>query len=173
MSQPILFCYDGSSGSRGALKAAGGLVAPASDGYVLTVWEPTYLRLAAAGAFLLAIPNEALLDGQEAAAAKAVAEEGARLGKEHGYNVIPLTEQTQGNVAHTIVSVAERVGAKLIVCGQRGRGPLRSAFLGSVARALPSHAHIPVLIAPEPKRTAVAPEVSAVHGSDGLPQARP
>jgi nucleotide-binding universal stress UspA family protein len=72
-----------------------------------------------------------------------------------------VTEQAQDSIAHTIMSVAERVGATLIVCGQRGRGPLRSAFLGSVSHALSSHAHIPVLIAPESKRTTAIPRVSA------------
>jgi nucleotide-binding universal stress UspA family protein len=148
---PILFCYDGSSGSKGALKAAGDLVARPSDGYVLTVWEPVYLRLAAAGAFVAGIPNEADIDGEEAAAAKAAADEGARLAKEHGYDLQPLTEQAQDGTAHAILTVAERVGAKLIVCGQRGRGPLRAAVFGSVSHALSSHAHLPVLIVPEAK----------------------
>jgi nucleotide-binding universal stress UspA family protein len=151
MTGPILFCYDGSSGSRGALKAAGELIARPSDGYVVTVWEPAYVRLAAGGAFIAGIPNETEIDEQEATAARAAADEGVLLGKEHGYDLVPLTEQALQSVAHTVISVAERVGAKLIVCGQRGRGPIRAALLGSVSHALSSHAHIPVLIAPEPQ----------------------
>jgi nucleotide-binding universal stress UspA family protein len=158
---PILFCYDGSTGSRSALQAAADLIIRPSDGYVLTVWQPVYLQLAAAGAFVAGIPDEAEIDEQESAAAKAAADEGARLGKEHGFDLVPLTEQAQDGIAHTIMSVAERVQATLIVCGQRGRGPLRAALLGSVSHALSSHAHVPVLIAPEPKRTSSVLKVSA------------
>jgi nucleotide-binding universal stress UspA family protein len=148
---PILFCYDGSSGSQGALRAAGDLIARPANGYVLTVWQPVYLQVARAGGFVGGIPDEGELDEQEATAASAAADEGVRLAKEHGYDLTAISEQAQDNVAHTILSVAERVGATLIVCGQRGRGPVRSAVLGSVSHALSSHAHIPVLIAPEPK----------------------
>jgi nucleotide-binding universal stress UspA family protein len=79
------------------------------------------------------IPDEAEIDEQDSAAAEAAAAEGARLGKEHGYDLVPLTEQAQDGIAHTIMSVAERVGAALIVCGLRGRGPVRAALLGSVS----------------------------------------
>jgi nucleotide-binding universal stress UspA family protein len=42
-----------------------------------------------------------------------------------------------------------RSDAALVVCGQRGRGAIRSALLGSVSHALAAHAKRPVLIAPE------------------------
>jgi nucleotide-binding universal stress UspA family protein len=162
---PILFCYDGSTGSQAALKAAGELIIRPSNGYVITIWEPAYVRLAAAGAFVAAIPNEGEIDEDESAAAKVAAEEGARLAKEHGYDLVPLSESAQGSTAHTILSVAGRVGATLIVCGQRGRGPIRAALLGSVSHALSSHAHIPVLITPEPKKASATPGVSATSES--------
>ena len=166
MTGPLLFCYDGSSGSQGALITAGDLIARPADGYVLTVWQPAYLQLAAAGAFVAGIPNEDEIDEQESAAAKQAAEEGARLANDHGYNLVPLTEQAQESTAHMILAVAERVGARLIICGQRGRGPIRSALLGSVSHALSAHAHIPVLIAPEPKNTDATPTAPATSDAE-------
>lgn len=47
-----------------------------------------------------------------------------------------------------IVRVAAETGADLIVCGTRGRNPLRELVLGRVARALPEQSHLPVTIVP-------------------------
>jgi hypothetical protein len=49
-SEPVLFCFDGSAGSRAALAAAAGLLKP-RDAVVLTVWETVALRLAAGGLY--------------------------------------------------------------------------------------------------------------------------
>ncbi len=59
-----------------------------------------------------------------------------------------IRESFQG-VVEAILETADEVSARLIVCGQRGRGPIRAALLGSVSHALASHARRPVLIAPE------------------------
>ena len=149
MTRPLLFCFDGSEGSSGALRAAADLLARPSSGYVLTVWQPTYLQLANAGAFATAVPNEGELDEREAAAARQAAEAGARLGAEHGYDLEVLVERADTSVAETILAVARRIEAGLIICGQRGRGPIRTAVFGSVSHHVAAHAHIPVLISPE------------------------
>jgi nucleotide-binding universal stress UspA family protein len=52
-------------------------------------------------------------------------------------------------VAKTISEVAREIDARLIVCGQRGRGAFASAILGSVSHQLSAHAQRPVLIAPQ------------------------
>ena len=57
--------------------------------------------------------------------------------------------QSDQSVAKTIDEVAEEIDAGLIVCGQRGRGALGSALLGSVSHALAAHTKRPVLIAPQ------------------------
>ena len=150
MPGPLLFCYDGSDGSRSALRAAGELIAKPTDGFVLTVWQPAFVRLAVAGAFApVGLANEAEIDEQEAKYAKEAAEAGARLAKEHGYDLTALAEPAAESVAHTVLEVADRLDVSLIVCGQRGRGPIRAALLGSVSHALAGHARRPVLIAPE------------------------
>ena len=57
MSKPVLFCYDGSEGSRTALAAAAALIKPA-DAVILVVWMPAAVQLARAGSFVVAVPNE-------------------------------------------------------------------------------------------------------------------
>ncbi|MFM8237757.1 MAG: universal stress protein [Actinomycetota bacterium] len=47
-----------------------------------------------------------------------------------------------------VVHAAREAGADLIVCGTRGRNPLREIVLGSVARQLPEKSHLPVAIIP-------------------------
>lgn len=150
MPGPILFCFDGSDGSRSALRAAGDLIARPADGYVVTVWQPAYVRLALAGTFGPAVlSDEADADDQEATYAQQVAEQGVQYGRDHGYDLRPIAERAEDDVAHAILAVADRLDVKLIVCGQRGRGPIKTAFLGSVSHELSAHTKRPILIAPE------------------------
>ncbi len=48
---PVLFCFDGSEGSRGAMRAAARLIDRPVEAVVLTVWETLATRLALSGAF--------------------------------------------------------------------------------------------------------------------------
>ncbi len=52
----------------------------------------------------------------------------------------------EGGVAAEIVSLAEDIGAGLIVMGSRGRGGIRRALMGSVSDSVVRHAHCPVLV---------------------------
>jgi nucleotide-binding universal stress UspA family protein len=45
-----------------------------------------------------------------------------------------------------IVSLAEELGAGLVVVGSRGLGPIRRALMGSVSSSVVRHAHCPVLV---------------------------
>ena len=148
MNKPVLFCYDGSDGSKTALTAAVELIKPA-DAVVLVVWMPASIQLARAGSFIVAMPNEGEIDEQEAARAQELAEEGAAGARERGYNATARVAEADESVARTIDEIAQEIDAGLVVCGQRGRGPIGSAFLGSVSHALASHAKRPVLIAPQ------------------------
>ncbi len=150
MSKPVLFCYDGSDGSRSALRAAAELVTHPADAVVLVVWTPAVVSLVRAGSFLTAVPNEGEIDEQEAAFAKRIAEEGAARARERGYNASARVARADISVVGTIGEIAQEIDAGLIVCGQRGRGALRSTLLGSVSHGLSSHAQRPVLIVPAP-----------------------
>jgi nucleotide-binding universal stress UspA family protein len=148
VNKPVLFCYDGSDGSKTALTAAVELIKPA-DAVVLVVWMPASIQLARAGSFIVAVPNEGEIDEQEAARAQELAEEGAAGARERGYNATGRVAEANESVARTIDEIAQEIDAGLVVCGQRGRGPIGSALLGSVSHALASHAKRPVLIAPQ------------------------
>ena len=148
MNKPVLFCYDGSDGSKTALAAAVEVIKPA-DAVVLVVWMPAAVQLARAGAFLVAIPNEGEIDEREAASARQIAEEGAAGARGRGYNATARIARADEAVARTIDEIAPEIDAGLVVCGQRGRGPVSSALLGSVSHALAAHTKRPVLIAPQ------------------------
>jgi nucleotide-binding universal stress UspA family protein len=148
VNKPVLFCHDGSDGSRTALAAAVELIKPA-DAVVLVVWTPAAVQLSRAGSFLVTVPNEGEIDEQEAAAAQEIAEEGAAGARKRGYNASARIAQANESVARTIDEIAEEIDAGLVVCGQRGRGAVRSALLGSVSRALAAHTKRPLLIAPQ------------------------
>ena len=148
MNKPVLFCYDGSDGSKTALTAAAEWLTP-TDAVVLTVWTPAAVLLARAGSFIVAIPNEGDVDEQEAESAQRIAEEGAAGARRRGYDAVARVAEAVESVAKTIEEVADEVDAGLIVCGQRGRGPIGSALLGSVSHALAGHTKRPVLIAPQ------------------------
>jgi nucleotide-binding universal stress UspA family protein len=148
VNKPVLFCYDGSEGSKTALTAVIDLIKPA-DAVVLAVWTPAEVQLARAGSFVVAVPNEGEIDDREAATARRIAEEGAASAREHGYNATARIAESTESVAKTIDEVAQAVDAGLIVCGQRGRGAIGSALLGSVSHTLAAHTKRPVLIAPQ------------------------
>jgi nucleotide-binding universal stress UspA family protein len=150
MNKPVLFCYDGSDGSRSALRAAAGLVVHPADAVVLAVWMPAVVSLVRAGSFLTTVPNEGEIDEQEATFAKRIAEEGAAGARQHGYNAYARVAKADVSVVGTIGEIAQEIDAGLIVCGQRGRGAISSTLLGSVSHGLSSHAQRPVLIVPAP-----------------------
>jgi nucleotide-binding universal stress UspA family protein len=147
---PVLFCYDGSEGSRSAMRSVAALIATPVDSVVLTVWEPIGLQLALSGTFVAGgLPSDDHLDEREEAAARSAAEEGAERALEYGYRAKPLIREGRAGVVHTILEVADELSARLIVCGQRGRGPLKATLLGSVSHALAAHTPRPILVAPE------------------------
>lgn len=74
----------------------------------------------------------------------------------------------EGNPASVLIAAAD--GADLLVVGNRGRGGLRSALLGSVALHCLSHAPCPVLVVHAAHLTEQPPRV--VAGFDGSPGAR-
>ena len=149
MDRPVLFCYDGSEGSKAALSVAVELVMHPAAAVVLVVWTPIALQLARGGSLLAAVPNEGEMDEEESAAAQRLADEGAEGAKRRGYNASARIAQANESVAKAISEVAREIDACLIVCGQRGRGAIASAVLGSVSHQLSAHAERPVLIAPQ------------------------
>ncbi len=143
MDRPVLFCYDGSEGSKAALSVAVELVMHPADAVVLVVWTPVALQLARGGSLLVAVPNEGEIDEEEIAAAQRIADEGAEGARTYGYNASARVAEANESVVKTISEVAREIDAGLIVCGQRGRGALASAVLGSVSPSCMDHSSSP------------------------------
>jgi nucleotide-binding universal stress UspA family protein len=132
------------------MRAAADLIARPVDAVVLTVWETVATRLALAGAFAAgSTTGGADLDAEEESYARSVAEEGALRAGEHGYNASATVQESFDGIPKALLETADNLSARLIVCGQRGRGALRSTLLGSVSHTLAAHARRPILIAPE------------------------
>ena len=148
-SPPVLLCFDGSEGALRAIKNAGRLLG-SRPAVVLTVWEAardltTLDPVGDAVGRLSGIYAE--LDAAGLQAASDVAQRGARLARDAGFE--PRTRVECGAVWRTIVVVAAQEDAAVIVVGARGlSGP--AAVLGSVSARVSRHAGRPVLIVPEP-----------------------
>ena len=149
MPGPVLFCYDGSEGSRAAMVAAAELIAPA-PAVVLTIWQPAAVLLARAGGFGGGyLSDEEQVDEEQAQLARDAAEEGVARAREHGYDASSRVEEATEGAGRRIIEIADELDARLIVCGRRGLGAVASALLGSVSHLVLAHAGRPVLIAPE------------------------
>src|SRR4051812_41944457 len=84
--------------------------------------------------------------------AQRVAGEGARLAREElGLEAEPVAVADEVNVAETLVHLAQERGAEVLVVGSRGLSGLRSRLLGSTSHAVLRHAHLPVLVVPQPR----------------------
>jgi nucleotide-binding universal stress UspA family protein len=150
MPGPVLFCYDGSEGSRAAMAAATELVAHPAPAVVLAIWQPAAVLLARAGGFGGSYLSDASeVDGEQAKLAGDAAEEGVQRAREHGYDASSRVEEATEGAGRRIIEIADELDARLIVCGRRGLGAVASALLGSVSHAVLAHAGRPVLIAPE------------------------
>jgi nucleotide-binding universal stress UspA family protein len=150
MPGPVLFCYDGSEGSRAAMAAAAELVAHPAPAVVLTLWQPAAVLLARAGGFgggYLSDADE--VDLEQARLASEAAEEGVERARNHDYDASTRVEEAPEGAGRRIIEIADELDARLIVCGRRGLGAVASALLGSVSHVVLAHAGRPVLIAPE------------------------
>src|ERR1035438_7881178 len=106
MSRPVLFCYDGSEGSKAALSVAVELIMHPADALAPVVWTPIAVQLARGGSLLAAVPNEGQMDEEEIAAAQALADAGADAARGRGYNASGRVAEANGSVAKTINDVA-------------------------------------------------------------------
>lgn len=135
----ILLATDGSESATDALRAAVELAEEAGASIdVITVARTLHH---AAGAVPVAPvgPPSGIVD------------EARRIAEEHAHAVRELGVEARAHVAedepaHAICEAARELEADLIVVGSRGLGPVRGALLGSVSRAVLSHAGRPVLI---------------------------
>jgi nucleotide-binding universal stress UspA family protein len=147
----ILFAYDGSESADGAIASAAKLLeAHDADALVLAVWEPLIveaLRAARFGGPLPMPPDLGDQDERAREAARRIAEHGARVAGELGFDARPVWVADQRKIADAIVEDAAELDVDLIVLGARGLTGVR-AFLGSVSNHVLQNARRPVLVVP-------------------------
>jgi nucleotide-binding universal stress UspA family protein len=141
---PVLIGYDGSAGSRSAVRACGRLL-PGRAALVAHAWSSP-LERSLAGSALAAVPHASDLDQIFAGAAAAAADEGAALARECGLAASALTVESVPGTWRALAAAAEREGAALVAVGSRGRGAAASTVLGSVSSGLVHNAALPTLV---------------------------
>ena len=145
----ILLATDGSKEAELASRTAAELAqSTGSELHVLYVWEaanpyveavglagdePVTLRLDAELKRQFDLQARTMLDAQE----EKVRAVGGTVAQAH---------LRMGKADHEIITLAEEIGAGLIVMGGRGRGGIRRALMGSVSDSVVRHAHCPVLV---------------------------
>jgi nucleotide-binding universal stress UspA family protein len=142
MFAKILVAVGGNDASIEPARIAGRLasVMPASV---------TIVSVARAAPSSLGEPYLSRFENKEMSATQALLEEARLAAITEGAAQVD-TERIEGPAAERIVEFADHNDFTMIVLGNRHRGRLRSAILGSVSAGVASHSHVPVVIAPEP-----------------------
>ena len=161
----ILIGYDGSKSADAAIATAGKLLAGFHrEAIVLTVWEPVVvgaLHAARFGAPMAAVAADASgIDDDSEQRARKLAEHGARLAYDSGFDATPLWAADERDVPSAIVDEATKFDVDLVVLGARGLAGVR-AFLGSVSNHVLQHSHRPVLVIPASSEGEPNPEPPA------------
>lgn len=145
-TKPAIVCgIDGSPHSQAALDYATELADQLDARLVLAyVVEPAPTPYTAIGPVAGAAPS------QLSTVVERHAEGGRLLGELVELTGAARAEQrvVTGIPAESLADLADDEEARLIVVGSRGRGPLRSALLGSVSTSLIGLARCPVLVVP-------------------------
>lgn len=142
-----LFATDGSDHARLAETLVARLPALLrSELAVVTVTQPPVALLSLLGPFRSLEPGDGNLDLLEELrkASQRVLDEAVERLRRAGADPTPL--RLDGEVAETLVALAEQEGFELLVVGSRGDVLLKAALLGSVARRLLSSGVASVLV---------------------------
>jgi nucleotide-binding universal stress UspA family protein len=142
---PILIAYDGSTAARASIRLAGRHLAHDRQVVVLNVYQPVESVAFVGAAGVVLPPN---VDQQVRAASDGLAEEGAALAREQGFQAAGVVADMTEAIWQTIVRVANEHDASLILLGTHGRSGVRATLLGSVATAVMHHAERPVAVVP-------------------------
>ena len=169
-SATALIAYDGSEDAAAAIRNAGSLLAPRTT-VVVRVWEPLSALLLGTGLRALTdTMREAAdeLDEEDARDAQQIAEDGADLAREAGFEAQSRALRGRPKAWPTLLEEADRIDAAVIVAGSRGLGGVASALLGSVSSGLLHHGRRPLLVVPPLEDDeAPGPVIVGYDGSDG------
>jgi nucleotide-binding universal stress UspA family protein len=155
-SGPIVIGYDGSPASVHALREAAALLAP-RPALVVVVWEAgaafeaMEVPASTAGIAPVAIDIRTAveLDQTLYERAQQLAEQGAALAREAGFEAEGLTVADDVTVADTLVRLARERDAQAVVVGAHGHGRLSEVLLGSTSQDVIRHAPCPALVVRE------------------------
>jgi nucleotide-binding universal stress UspA family protein len=143
---PLILCYDGSEDARHAIERAGEFFA-GRRALVLTVCQsPAGANVIGWSATSAGTVDFAALEREAVDEAGRIAEDGARIAREAGLEAESTPVEANGPVWKTIIEVADRHRAAMIVVGSRGLTGIRSILLGSVSSAIVHHADRPTLV---------------------------
>jgi nucleotide-binding universal stress UspA family protein len=152
-ARPVVVSFDGSTASEAALRVATEEL-PGRHLVIISVWEPgittAMLTPTDASGLAFSVPQPetiATVDRLQSEHASAVAEAGVALAHRLGASAeaVPAPDDG-GSIAGTLVAVAERVDASMIVVGSRGLGAVKARLLGSTTRRLLHESRRPVLV---------------------------
>lgn len=167
----VVVGVDGSPGSRDALAYA--LVTAARRGADVEVVSTYPLPLPWAGGRPAVVPDPTALRTRLEATVRGIVDAAERdpavLAASGGRRPAITSTVSEGPAGPVLL--ARSRDADLLVVGSRGRGALRSAFLGSVALQCAAGAACPVLVVPPGRAPAGGPPVVVV-GIDGSEHAR-
>ena len=142
MFKTIVVAADGSEDSKRGLALAADLARESQGRLVIA-----HVEQEVAGKGIAPIPpTEDEIQAEIRKKARKLSEEGIEAD-------VQMTTIRLGGPAHSIVEIADREDADLIVVGSRGHTPLGELLLGSVTHRLLHLAHQPVLVAPRHQRT--------------------
>jgi nucleotide-binding universal stress UspA family protein len=171
MAVRLLIAYDGSTAAEAAVVTAARLFGDAG-GRLLTVIEP--MPGPARGQALVfpydpeviqrdldALAQELMDDGRDVAA------RGLQTAEAAGLELETRVVGREGSESQTILSEADAIGADVVVCGSRGRGPMARSLLGSTSTGVLHHARRPVLVVPSDPGAIDGPALIAYDGSAG------
>ena len=151
----ILLATDGSEDSELAARAAADLAKSSGSELHVVYVQPMPARHSRPMRFAVDLPPKVVESVEEEARTKLeklvqkMREESSEVTQAHAREGLPAAE---------IVTLAEEVGAGLIVMGSRGLGGVRRALMGSVSDSVVRHAQCPVLVVRPEKARATEQE---------------
>ena len=146
MIDRILIAYDGSPGARTAVETAGRLF-PSARAMVLYARQPLE-GLAAHLEGHPALEDIRRLDASTLDSSQLIATEGVKLAEANGLRAEPEVSSTMETAATAIAQAADEVEADVIIIGNRRRGGVAAALLGSTSAGVVHQSARPVLVVP-------------------------
>jgi len=150
---PLVVGFDGSEGSRAALRFAAGHLTNTRL-LVAHAWRSP-VRHSIRGHALIGSGVSNLedyansIDRSRADVAGEIAQDGAALATELGLDARPLSPESGHSTWRTLLAAAQEEGAAAVLVGSRGRGAATATLLGSVTSGLVHAAALPVLVVPD------------------------